>query len=50
LLVKNPEGEEKKSGWGWDYEQVMRALHHLEQGWDTEQFPAFRVYNRGLPD
>lgn len=50
LLVKNPEGEEKKFGWGWGYEEVMRALHHLEQGWNTEQRPPFRLYNRGLPD
>ena len=49
LLVKNPEGEVKKFGWGWDYEEVMRALHHLEQGWDTEQRPPFRLFNRGLP-
>ena len=51
LLVKNSAGEEKKFGWGWGYEQVMRALHHLEQGWDTEQRPPpFCLYNRGLPD
>jgi hypothetical protein len=52
LLVKNPEGEEKKFGWGWSGEQIMRALDHLNQGWDTEQRPPFRPYNwgRGLPD
>lgn len=45
LLVTNPEGVEKKFGWGWGYEEVMRALNHLKKGWDTEQFPAFRLYN-----
>ena len=49
LLVKNPEGEEKKFGWGWGYEQVMRALNHLKQGWDSEQRPPFSLFNRGLP-
>ena len=50
LRVINPKGEEKKFGWGWGYEEVMRALHHLEQGWDTEQRPPFHLYNHGHPD
>ena len=49
LRVINPEGEVKKFGWGWGYEEVMRALDHLEKGWDTEQRPPFRLFNRGLP-
>jgi hypothetical protein len=45
LSVVDGRGQEKRFGWGWGSEQVMRALDHLEQGWDTEQVPRYRPYN-----
>jgi len=47
LLVTSPEEEKLRFGWGCDHWQVMRALEHLEKGWDAPQEPAFALYNRG---
>jgi hypothetical protein len=45
LSVTDRRGQQKRFGWGWGSEQVMRALDHLERGWDTEQRPPYRTYN-----
>lgn len=47
LLVTSPEEKKLRFGWGWDHWQLMRALKHLEKGWDAPQEPAFALYNRG---
>ena len=45
LSVTDRRGQEKRFGWGWDSEQVWRALAHLEAGWETKQTPPYRLYN-----
>ena len=45
LSVTDNKKRERKFGWGWGVEQVWRALDHLEQGWETEQLPTYKLYN-----
>ena len=46
LLVTDSNGQQKRFGRGWGSEQVWLALDHLKHGWDEEQVPRYRSYDK----
>ena len=45
LEVTREDGVARKFGFGHCSEWVWRAFHHIDQGWEGPQIPAYREYD-----
>jgi len=42
LLVTDPDGKQRKYGWGWESRLVFKALEEMQRGWDCPQTYRYR--------